>query len=50
MSASWARFNGVPLYDVMKVAFWRVELRQLCGQADDLYSQGPVVVAQKVVS
>jgi len=56
LSASWATTNHVPVDDVLRALSWRHAttftshyLRDLCHQADDLYSLGPLVVSQQVV-
>ena len=52
---SWALFNSAPLNDVLSAGFWRNEnsfiSHYLCSMspyADDLFSLGPIVSAQRV--
>jgi len=56
LSASWATTNHIPIDDVLQAASWRHQttftshyLRDLCHQADDLYTLGPIVASQRVV-
>lgn len=57
IATSWRAFNrSCSMEDIMRAAFWRSDstftgfyLRDMCGQARDLYSLGPLVMAQAVV-
>lgn len=55
LSNSWALFNSASLNDVLSAGFWRNEnsfishyLRSMTSHADDLFSLGPIVSAQRV--
>ena len=57
LATSWAFLNHAPLSDILLSAFWRSSttfssfyLRDLASQHEDLFSLGPVVAAQVVVS
>ena len=57
LSSSWAFLNRVSLDDVLKAAFWRSSstfssfyLRSLSTQSDAIYSLGPLVASQTIVS
>ena len=57
LSTSWRAFNrGCAIGELMQAAFWRSEdtfatfyLRDMCGQALDLYSLGPIVASQAII-
>jgi hypothetical protein len=53
--SSWALFNNASLNEVLSAGFWRGEssflshyLRSISVQADNLFSLGPIVSAQRV--
>jgi hypothetical protein len=55
LASSWALFNNASLNEVLSAGFWRVEssflshyLRSMSVQADNLFSLGPIVSAQRV--
>ena len=57
LSSSWAFLNKVSLDDVLKAAFWRSSstfssfyLRSFSSQSGAIYSLGPLVAAQTIVS
>ena len=57
LSASWAFVNHAPLEDILQAASWKSHstfssfyLRSLSQFSDDLYSLGPLVASQRVIS
>ena len=57
LAASWKVANCVPLDEVLRSASWKHAttftshyLRDLCEQKEGLYSLGPLVIGQQVVS
>jgi hypothetical protein len=55
LASSWALFNNASLNEVLSAGFWRGEssflshyLRSMSVQADNLFSLGPIVSAQRV--
>ena len=57
LSTSWAFVNHAPLDDILAAAFWKNSstfssfyLRSLTAQQDNLFSLGPLIAAQVVVS
>ena len=56
LSSSWALTHGVAFESIMSAAFWHGQntfadfyLRTLATQLDQLYSLGPIVVAQNII-
>ena len=56
LSSSWALFNKVLLSEILRAVVWnqsstfaKFYLRDISQQTDNLYTFGPIVVAQKVV-
>ena len=57
LSTSWAFINYTPLDDILRAAYWRNSstfssfyLRSFSSQQDNLFSLGPVVASQSVIS
>lgn len=57
LSTSWAFINNTPLEDILRAAVWRNQstfssfyLRSFSSQTRDLYSLGPLVASQTIVS
>ena len=55
-SSSWAKYNQVPMQDIMRAALWRGKstfhdfyLKNMAAESDGLYSLGPIVAAQSVI-
>jgi hypothetical protein len=54
-ASSWALFNSASIPEVLSAEFWRCQdsftsfyLRSMSAQADNLFSLGPIVLAQHV--
>ena len=57
LSTSWAFVNHIPLEDVLRAAFWKNQstfssfyLRSFASQSQNMFSLGPLVASQSIVS
>ena len=55
--SSWAKYNLISMQDIMTAALWRGKntfhdfyLKNMAAEANGMYSLGPVVAAQTVIS